>query len=182
MFQWGLPMILMGDPTLEGWTITGVYALAAVCCFAAGRRERRGGAGSDRFPRFWFLLGVVLLALTVNKQLDLHGGVTAVGREVAMTTGLDDHRRTLQALFIAGVGVCLFIAAGAILRSAGRRPLRFPLACAGIAMLVSFILLRAASFHHVIGSMPGAVRVSLELGGAVLIGVEAGRVVIRPTA
>lgn len=173
---------LIGDPTFAGWVITGVYAVSAALCFVAGTRERRRAAAPDGFPRFWFALGVALLVLSLNKQLDAQAVLTAAARELARAVGWYGHRRLLQDIFVAALAVSFLFITSLVIWSAGRRLLRFPMACCGIALLISFIILRAAWFHHVTWLPPAPSGLVMEFGGATLIAAEAVRVLLRTAA
>ena len=113
---------------------------------------------------------LVMLALGINKQLDLQTWLTEVGRDLALQYGWYRHRRVVQAVFIAamvvgGLGVGLWLARR--LRDLDGYARR---AAYGLVVLGVFVLVRAASFHHV-DMLLGfswnriAVNVLLELGG-----------------
>jgi hypothetical protein len=173
-----------GDWTLIAWVITLAYFACAALCIWAGRREKEESLGRARrwhAPVFWFTLGGLLIALGINKQLDLQSDVTAVGRELAKSGGWYEDRRSFQKVFIfffalAAVGAV----AGAIwfMRDLWRR---YRLAFVGIIYLCAFVIIRAASFHHIdtflyhIPLIGSSVNTILELGGNVLIGYAAYR-------
>jgi hypothetical protein len=122
-----------------------------------------------------------MLALGVNKQLDLQTLVTEVGRDVLRGWGEYDRRRGYQLAFIGAVAVgCTALLAAALWltrRDPGRR---WP-AAAGAAFVLGFVLVRAASFHHVdafLGSTVGGAKWNwvLELGGVLLVAAAAWRV------
>lgn len=135
----------LGDNSAQGWLTVALYALACAGAATLAQRERREGVFAD----FWLALALLLLALGVNKQLDLQSGFTEVLRDLALGQGWYGNRRVGQVAFIglmAVLGVCAAIGLGR------RWPglwLMHPLTCAGGVGLGVFVLVRAASFHQV---------------------------------
>lgn len=168
----------IGDPTIVGWLTVAAYILAAVLTALVVIRQ------SGRQRIFWLGLFVLLLALAVNKQLDLQSAVTAVARCLALAQGWYEDRRSVQITFIIAVAlVCLVVALG--LAWALRRDLgHIWLALLGVALLLAFVAIRAAGFHHFdrfIGYEFANIRMNwvMELGGISLIAVNALRVLLR---
>lgn len=177
-----------GDPTVVAWVVFAAYLLAALACHRAARGEAQrpvtpvpergrwilGPAG------YWRALAILLVALGLNKQLDLQTLLTEIGRRIALTGGWYESRRPMQRVFVF---VLMSVAALALIvgaRSAagggrGRR-----MAFLGVMALTAFVMLRASSIHHVrldswIGEGPAgrALRWGLELGGIGSIGIAA---------
>jgi hypothetical protein len=76
----------IGDPSAMGWVTVALYLAAAWLCFRSARSSRildRYGSHARWEPRLWALFVVVLLALGINKQLDLQSAFTEVMRVVA---------------------------------------------------------------------------------------------------
>jgi len=179
----------IGDPTVLGWVTVAAYLLAALGCGLAAWREpmlddRR--RTRRRPSRFWLVMAGLMLALGINKQLDLQSLVTQIGRDSARATGLYSERRELQLGFIIAVAlVCASCLVGFLW--AARRTLkrRWP-AIAGILFILGFVVIRAASFHHVdvfLGARLGGLKWNwiLELGGiAVVAASAAGILLTRP--
>jgi hypothetical protein len=144
-----------GDPTLMGWVIFFGYLAVALLAWRAARLEASQGLD----PFLWRALAVACVVLALNKQLDLHNAITAFGRQLARTEGWYRQRRTVQ---LGGL-VCLALAGGAALawvfRRTGSEWRRHRLTWAGLILLVIFMGMRAASFHH----LDKVLR--LELGG-----------------
>jgi hypothetical protein len=193
----------IGDPTVMGWLTVVAYFVAAWLCLRAFKSEKRGPdrpyrqaipalvrvlkkhwpspPAPARRAALWLVLAFVLGALGVNKQLDLQTLFTEIGRSMAVEGGWYESRRIVQAIFIAMVlGFGAFFVA--VLWWLTRGQLRdFRLTLFGFALLVSFVVIRAMSFHHVdiiIGMDVGGVRVNwmLELGGlGIVIAGAAGR-------
>ena len=131
----------IGDPTRMGWVTVIAYLVTALACFAAMRVGR-----FDR--RFWQVMGIVLLLLCANKQLDLQSGLTAIARCSAQIQGWYDNRRVVQVAFIV---VLLLGSAGALTLTVLllRKSLgRIGIAIAGFALLLTYVGVRAAGFHH----------------------------------
>jgi TRAP-type uncharacterized transport system fused permease subunit len=167
--------MLIHDPTPVAWIIVAAYFVGAIVCFLAGRFsvQRR-----DRM--FWLGTGLFLVLLGLNKQLDLQSLLTEAGRSLAQREGVYDARRLIQGIFI------LALAAGAILGVATlsgwlrRSAASVKVAAFGIVLLVAFILMRAASFHHMDGWVTHRVAGMrsgwwLELAGIAVIGLSAMR-------
>jgi hypothetical protein len=171
----------LGDNTLYGWGITLAYLGAVVLCvWAWGSEDERWLRGVRGIrPRFWLAMAAALLLLGVNKQLDLQTLVSVVGRRAAKSMGWYDQRRAVQGVFIGAVALVAIGAVAGIgwwIRAAWRR---YWLAAVGAAYLAFFIVLRAASFHHVdeflyrTHSLGGNVNRLLEASGITLIALSA---------
>ena len=163
---------LLYDQSDLTWLIVAAYFVGALAAFVASRSASRIEA------RFWLVVALLLVLLGFNKELDLQSLVTEFGRALTRATGIYEQRRLLQALFL------LLLAGGATFAILGlTRMLRqssapAKTAAAGIAMLLTFILLRAASFHHIDEWVTVDVRGLrsgwwLELGGVVVIALSA---------
>jgi hypothetical protein len=193
----------IGDPTFMGWVTVIAYFVTAWLCLRAFRVEKRGPPRplfatiaallrvmKKHWPRppaparraaLWLVLACIMFALGVNKQLDLQTLFTEVGRSFARSGGWYEERRVVQGLFVAVIG-CVGLLGLAILWWLTRGQLSdFRLTLAGLAFIVSFVVIRAASFHkfdQVIGFELLGVRMNwvLELGG---IGLMAAGVIRR---
>jgi hypothetical protein len=169
----------IGDPTVMGWLTVAAYLIAAVGCFRAAWRETRTHGERPAGPaRFWLVLSGLLVALAINKQLDLQSLLTQIGRDVLKSRGLYNQRRPLQVGFIALVALVCTGAIGGFLWAARRVPRARWLAFVGTAFIFGFVVVRAASFHHVdvfLAARIGGMKWNwvLELGGISAIGVSA---------
>jgi hypothetical protein len=161
----------IGDPSAMGWFTVAAYALAALL---AGRVWRQGR------ERIWLGVALLMAALCVNKQFDLQSLFTDIGREIATAGGWYESRRKVQKLFV------IVLAAGAVLVGAGfgwrYRAFfgRRKLLAAGLLFLLTFVVIRAVSFHHVdvfLKSRVAGLRMNwlLELGGIALVAAAALR-------
>ena len=177
----------IGDPSFMGWFTVVAYAAAAVLCFiAASRFPVTADAVETRRRRsMWLGVGVLMTFLCINKQLDLQSLFTDVGRLIAERQGWYGQRRAVQLLFVisvAAAGILTFVIAARKIKSVLREGMLLLL---GLSWLLIFIIVRAASFHHVgvlLGSELLGVRVNwiLELGGIALIAFSAARASRHP--
>jgi hypothetical protein len=160
----------IGDPTPLGWATVAAYLLAAALCGWNVHRAR--GFAAERFV--WVALGLLLVGLAINKQLDLQTWFTEIGRDMAKQEGWYSRRGTVQVAFIAALIVLslgLLLVLRHLLGPAWRR---YALVACGLALLLAFIVIRAATFHHVdrLLSMPvGALKVNhlFELGSIAVV-------------
>lgn len=135
----------IGDPSFMGWFTVAAYCACAVLAFWAARSHP---AEDRRSFLFWVMVGLLMAVLAINKQLDLQTLFTDIGRQVARHQGWLEQRRTVQFWFIVLFGilaVLAFLSTVFFMRNLFRR---FRLAFIGLFFLVSFIVIRAASFHH----------------------------------
>ena len=163
----------MTDPATRAWIILAAYGCCALLALAAGR-----SAASTRDRRFWYSTAAVLLLLGLNKQLDMQTMLTDVARSVAKEGGWYDSGESCRARFLLVLGLGAAAAAAMLtlwLRSASRA---VKIATTGLLLLMGFVLLRAASFHHIDAWVTvdlGGLRSGwwLELAGIALIGASA---------
>jgi hypothetical protein len=88
-------------------------------------------------------------SLGINKQLDLQSALTEAGRVLARYQGWFEQRQLVQLAFIALVAIICLIAAITLLLWTRGAPIPTRLALMGTTMVLGFVLIRAASFHHV---------------------------------
>lgn len=149
----------IGDPTPLGWLTVVAYFAAAVAAFRASARSnasaRESLRGSTAYKdarivaHFWAGVALCMLLLGVNKQLDLQTFFTETMRDLARTQGWYADRRRYQIAFIAAIAVSGGLGLSFLLYAL-RRVMRQVLAGAiGLLLITVFVLVRAASFHHV---------------------------------
>ena len=135
----------IGDPSPMGWITMAAYgaaaAVAARNAFAARRRAAPVG--------FWFALTVLLLLLGINKQLDVQTWLGQTGRDIALHQGWYEQRRTVQASFIVLLGAAAVALVGAARHYWAALWLDYRWVFLGVVLLAVFIVIRAASFHHI---------------------------------
>jgi hypothetical protein len=168
-----IQQVLIHDATPFAWVIVAAYFGGAIACSWAARL-----AAGARDRRFWVATALLLVFLGLNKQLDLQTLLTEAGRWMAHREGWYGARRFVQAAFVvllaAGGLVCL-VALSAWLR---RSVALVKVAALGIVLLFAFIVLRAASFHHMdfwVTRTVGGIRSGwlLEFIGILVIAVSA---------
>ncbi len=164
----------IGDPHIMGWITVVVYAACALAALQLSIRNPFHGPGAWRERVFWAGVCALMLCLAVNKQLDLQSLMTAIGRCHAKLNGWYNERQAMQRGFIRA------LALGALLLALGtawflRASLcRNALAVLGLALVLSFVVIRAVGFHDVdklISTDVMSIRVNwiFELSGLVLI-------------
>lgn len=170
----------IGDPTVLGWTIAISYLIVAVLCWRARRRPLINDSwrlASAR--RFWTWLAFSMLALGINKQLDLQTLFTQIGRNLAREQGWMNDRRTVQEWFIVIVALVGISLAVWLIWRTRKACIPYRLAIVGIIFLICFIVIRAASFHHIDQILNWRLfhnvklNALLEVGGIVIIGLAA---------
>lgn len=134
---------LINDPTGLAWFVVASYFAGATLAFLAGRSsvERRDA-------RFWCAAAILLVLLGLNKELDLQSFLTDSARSLTHATGWYEQRRLLQALFLVALALAALSMVAVLAKWLRRSPRPVKVAATGIVLLLAFILLRAASFHH----------------------------------
>lgn len=168
----------IGDPSFMGWFTVAAYALAAWFCWRAGRRAGHAAHAHPGSRMMWWLVSALMVLLCVNKQLDLQSLFTDIGRIVAWKQGWYQDRREFQKWFVVGVVAASGLVSLIVLARYHRFWREHPLLAAGLVFLITFIIVRAVSFHHVdafLNSGPGGVRFNwiLELTGIGLVTLAA---------
>ena len=129
-----------------GWVTVVAYGVAA---FTAGLAAWRAGNQGTGERRMWTLVAILMALLCINKQLDLQSLLTDIGRAIAWDEGWYEQRRKFQKWFVLGIlGVSGITTAFLAWRFRGFWRKHFLLA-GGLAFLLTFIVVRAVSFHHV---------------------------------
>ena len=171
----------IGDPTAMGWFTVAAYALAAILCGRAALEQR--GVSREKFI-FWTMLAAITAVLAVNKQLDLQTWLTFTIKRMAQAQGWYEERRIVQLVFIiaiAGAGAFGMRQAWRLVRGHARE---LWLGLAGLFLVVSFVVIRAASFHHIdyfLKTDLAGIRMNwvLELGGIAVVAIAAARAANR---
>lgn len=166
-------MMFAHDPTMLAWFVTVAYFVGAALTFVAARGSEHS---TDR--SFWFGCAAILVLLGFNKQLDLQGYITTVGRSLAHSEGWYEERRLAQTAFVVALSVIAAASLGLLAVWLRRSSAAVKVAALGIVLLFTFILWRAASFHHMdkwVTRNIGGMRSGwwLELGGVIVIGIAA---------
>jgi len=133
----------IGDPTLGGWITVVLYFLAMVSCWVTARRCE------TKERRIWAAISILFLGLGINKQLDLQSALTEFGRVLAYQEGWYDQRQAVQLAFIVVVAAVCACAVITLLIWTYLSPIPTWLALSGTTLVIGFVLIRAASFHHI---------------------------------
>lgn len=165
--------LTLNDVGALAWAVTGTYALAGVFCLGVAPLRWRLREGW-----FWLLLGLFLLFLAANKQLDLQTGLIQFGKCVAISNNWYEARGEVQFAVVAGLVIlALVIGLRMFLKSilGGAKTL---MAVIGFLAVASFFVLRAAAINKVDLSLDASVMgvpvlLTLELVGAALIFINA---------
>jgi len=135
----------IGDPTFAGWFTVALYLVASLSCWATARKLTL--ASQER--RTWSFISFLFLLLGINKQLDLQSALTDAGRVLAHLQGWYEQRQLAQLLFIVLVAIVCVAVIVILLIWAYKAPVPTRLALIGTAFVIGFVLIRAASFHHI---------------------------------
>ena len=173
----------IGDPTIMGWVTVAAYFTVAMLCLREVIHGRRVKAAPEKVL-FWGTLTALLVFLGFNKQLDLQTLLTLTGRRIAIAQGWYENRRMVQVFFVGCVAVGGFLSVALMRRLVHKHAdLRLPLL--GLVVLLAFVVVRAASFHHVdqlINFRMAGIRMNwvLELGAIALVAIGAAQARRRP--
>lgn len=171
----------IGDATLGGWFTVLLYLATIWAVWRVVRAGQRTLTNSGRHEHwFWRLLMVGLILLAINKQLDLQSALTEMGRMAAHQGGWYSNRHQVQLAFIAGLSMMALTLLAATLVMIWGAPSATVWALIGAAGLVLFVMIRAASFHHVdawLGSSVAGIKTNwmIEMGSLLLISFSAWR-------
>lgn len=175
--QWGPGL---GDNDVMGWVTVAVYLAAALVSIRLLAALGRADPKARRERLFWGMSAAIMLFLALNKQLDLQSLLTAVARCHAQLSGWYGVRRTVQELFILAVAAAGVVGLGLLALLLRGILDRVWLALLGIGFVCAFVVMRAASFHHMdalIGSWVLGMKMNwvLELPGPILVSLVALR-------
>jgi hypothetical protein len=135
----------IGDPTIWGWITVVVYVIATYRCFLKTYLAKNNSTNYFN----WLCLAIFLLLLGINKQLDLQTLFTEIFRDLANAHGWYEQRRKVQIFFIAMVGITMSVALILLRMYLYEAWRKHKLIWYGMFFLCTFIISRAASFHHV---------------------------------
>ena len=134
-----------GDHTFFGWATVFMYFLVSI---KTGYKASVANIKKDN-SYFWLGLTILLIFLGFNKQLDLQTNLTEWLRAISKMHGWYEQRRGVQFLFVSLMGLTIpliLISLRVFLFNSWRR---YKLTWIGIVVLLVFVSVRAASFHHV---------------------------------
>lgn len=162
-------------------TVAAYFVVAALAVLAASHAAPQRG----RERAFWKITAVLMIFLGINEVFDFQTVLTIAGREWALEQGWYEDRRIYQFEFIMALVVIAIAAGAAMLRLTRRTHRSVRAALLGLVFIGAFVLIRAASFHHVttlMGAGPDAFTVGSmqEMLGIVIVGAAAWRYRMRP--
>ena len=137
----------IGDPDLISWLIVILYTLGAWQCYRVTTMQTSVLRKRER--TIWWILAFGLLALGINKQLDLQTALVENGRIYAAQQGWFEKRRQVQMFFTYGLAAFSTFFIIALFRLARKAAPATFMALAGATCLLSFVAIRAAGFNHV---------------------------------
>ena len=167
----------IGDPSLMGWFTVAAYAVAAILA---------GWVWLRRKEKIWGIVALAMAGLCVNKQLDLQSLFTDIGRVAAYHGGWFEQRRLYQKRFVIGLVAGAGIFGTWFIWRYNAFWVRHKLLTVGGFFLLTFIVVRAISFHHFDSFLKDEVlgvrmNWALELIGISLIGLAAVRELLGKT-
>lgn len=139
------------DQTFVGWFTVVSYLVATALCLRCALTSEKIGPDlhTRRFQLFFWTLTMLTLFLGINKQLDLHHGLTHVIRGMAREGGWYEDRRYYQAWFVGGFSVLMIGFLGSMTWVMWGMLKRTMIAMTGLCLVLLWVMLRASSFHHV---------------------------------
>lgn len=127
------------------------------------------------------MIGIALIALGMNKQMDLQVTIIKTGRRLAEATGIYQHRLVIHRLFFTALCFMLFVFLQRFRRQINEFRRTFPVGSFGLVLVAGYSILRAATIEHMdrligfdLEKVPALWL--LEIGGIMFIGIQAVRV------
>lgn len=131
---------------LADWVTVIAYLLAAAASARASGHAWLKRQARDKI--FWQIVSVSLVLLGINELLDLQTLLTSIGREYAKENGWYGEHRSVQHIFVLALGGTAILAGIAMLWLTRRTDVSVRATLVGLVFIGLFVLLRAASFHH----------------------------------
>lgn len=137
----------LADASAGDWLTVAAYLVTALLAARAAGAARQTARARERI--FWTLVAGAMVFLGVNELFDLQTVLTLVGRNMAVEQGWYEDRRIYQLEFVMALAVLCAVATLATVRLTrhGHPSLRWALL--GMVFIGAFVLIRAATFHHV---------------------------------
>lgn len=141
VYRWRLGI---GDPTIEGWLICTLYFIGFILSF---KKSINVKVNSTVSHKTWTFISLTLLFLSLNKQLDLQTLISDTGRAIAINLELMEQRHIFKRVFILVVALCGIIFLIKYKENVVSFNKNYHLAFVGMTTLITFVFLRAISFH-----------------------------------
>jgi len=125
------------------------YLMASVICAMSARKVGLEEPDRSRERAAWRWMTALLLALGINKQLNLDTIFTQAGRVLAHDQGWYHHRALVQLVFVAQVALASMVVAITLLIWARHAPKSTRLALLATMLVVAFVSIRTISYHYV---------------------------------
>ena len=125
-----------------------LYLAASVSCWKTARQLRFADMPMQQERYAWRAISALFLALGINKQLDLQSALTQVGRILSFHEGWYAQRQAVQVAFIILVAMLCVVAVIILMIWVHNAPVSTWVAIFGTVLVFGFVLIRAASFHH----------------------------------
>ena len=138
------------------WVTVAAYLIAA---FFSGRAAAHASLRRETLEIvFWRITAALLVFLGINELLDLQTLLTSLGRDHAKANGWYGERLRVQYVFVLLLGILAVAVGIAVLWLTWRAHAAVRLALVGLVFIGLFVLLRAASFHHLDKLLGGGAR------------------------
>lgn len=121
-------------------TVAAYFVTAGICALCALQSKRRG---------IWWALALGMLLLSVNKQQNLLGLLTALGRRSAWSGDWYMVRGSIQIVILAGIALLIGLLLASAVWLLRPLPRRMWLALASFIFLLGFAATRAVSLHGI---------------------------------
>lgn len=136
----------IAKPDAADWVTVAAYLLATALTLRAASHASKSRQPRER--RFWQIVAGLLVFLAINELLDLQTLLTIAGRAHAKASGWYGSHRAAQYAFVIML-TCATAGAGLTMLWLTRRAdFAVRVALVGLAFIGLFVILRAASFHH----------------------------------
>lgn len=141
------PSLDVGDPTITGW-------ITAVSYFVAGAAALNAARFTRTMPVviFWLSVGILLIVLGANKQLDLQTFLIDLGRQASRDQGWFEERRRVQLFLTIAMTGTVALASAAGLWLARRSDASIKYALLGLSAIGVYIGSRTAEMDHQVTS------------------------------
>ena len=143
-------VLRLGDPTPLGLAMTALYVLASALLLTLALRRSGWGQGERLL---WSAVGLGLVALTLNKQLDLQQSVIWTGRCVARAEGWFEQRLVFQRLFGSAMLLLMALGLGWLVWKCRLALAANRVLLVGLVLLSLFVALQIARFEQLAGGL-----------------------------